>query len=174
MTTPESAAQGPAPASDRLSASDVARAAVLTGRSSATWVHNFGSALMVGGGTFALTLMLGGMPLRQDVTVAFDVLYGVLVAAEFKYEPSHDRSELRALPGKLPVASWRVEGVAKDVVRVREFVEAGKARTAYAVFIDERRYFRKRPAHPGSAWRGLGTHNPRQALTLRSAVTLAW
>ena len=77
----------------------------------------------------------------------------VLVAAEFKYEPSHDRVEFRALPGKLPVVFWGIEGVAKDVVRIREFVEAGKAQTAYAVFIDEGRYFRNRPAHLGTEWR---------------------
>jgi len=77
----------------------------------------------------------------------------VLVAAEFKYEPSHHRVEFRALPGKLPVVSWGIEGVAKDVVRIREFVEAGKAQTAYAVFIDEGRYFRNRPAHLGAEWR---------------------
>jgi hypothetical protein len=77
----------------------------------------------------------------------------VLVAAELKYEPAHDRVEFRALPGKLPVVFWGIEGVAKDVVRIREFVEAGKARTAYAVFIDEERYFRNRPAHPGAEWR---------------------
>ena len=77
----------------------------------------------------------------------------VLVAAEFKYEPSHDRVEFRALPGKLPVVFWGIEGAAKDVVRIREFVEAGKAQTAYAVFIDEGRYFRNRPAHLGTQWR---------------------
>ena len=30
----------------------------------------------------------------------------VLVAAEFKYEPSHGRAEFAALPGKLPVVFW--------------------------------------------------------------------
>jgi hypothetical protein len=30
----------------------------------------------------------------------------VLVAAEFKYEPSHQRAEFVALPGKLPVVFW--------------------------------------------------------------------
>jgi hypothetical protein len=77
----------------------------------------------------------------------------VLVAAEFKYEPSHDRVEFRAVPGKLPVVFWGIEGVAKDIARVREFVQAGRARTTYAVFIDEGRYFRHRPAHPGAEWR---------------------
>lgn len=76
----------------------------------------------------------------------------VLVAAEFKYEPSHDRVEFRALLGKLPVVFWGIEGVAKDIVRIRKFVETGTARTAYSVFIDEGRYFRNRPAHPGAEW----------------------
>jgi hypothetical protein len=76
----------------------------------------------------------------------------VLVAAEFKYEPSHHRMEFRATPGKLPVVFWGMEGVAKDVARIREFVDSGVARTAFAVFIDEGRHFRHRPAHPGSEW----------------------
>jgi hypothetical protein len=77
----------------------------------------------------------------------------VLVAAEFKYEPSHHRAEFRALPGKLPVVFWGMEGVAKDGARIREFVEAGVAREAFAVFVDEGRHFRHRPAYPGAEWR---------------------
>jgi hypothetical protein len=76
----------------------------------------------------------------------------VLVAAEFKYEPSHRRAELRALPGKLPVVFWGVDGVAKDIARIQRFVEAGAARMAFAIFIDEGRYFRHRPAHPRATW----------------------
>jgi len=77
----------------------------------------------------------------------------VLVAAEFKYEPSHLRPELRGQPGKLPVVVWGADGVAKDVARIRQFVEAGVARAALAMFIDEGRHFRARAPHPGSAWR---------------------
>lgn len=77
---------------------------------------------------------------------------GGMVAAEFKYEPAHRRTEFMATPGKLPVVLWGAEGVAKDLGRIREFVEAGAATAAYAVFIDEGRYFRHRPAHPGSEW----------------------
>ena len=73
-----------------------------------------------------------------------------LVAAEFKYEPSHRRAEV--LRGKLPVVFWGDDGVAKDIRRIREFVELGVARAAYAVFIDEGGYFRHRPPHPGAAW----------------------
>jgi hypothetical protein len=77
----------------------------------------------------------------------------VLVAAEFKYEPSHSRPEFHALPtNKFPIVDWGNEGVAKDISRIREFVELGGARIAFAVFIDEGRYFRHRPAHPGSEW----------------------
>jgi hypothetical protein len=76
----------------------------------------------------------------------------ILVAAEFKYEPSHHRAEFLAQSGKLPVVFWGADGVAKDVARIQEFVEAGATRMAFAVFIDEGRYFRHRPAHPGTAW----------------------
>jgi hypothetical protein len=88
--------------------------------------------------------------LSADLVIR-DASTGTLVAAEFKYEPSHGRSEFRAMPGKLPVVNWAL--VAKDVSRIREFVEAGVARAAFAIFIDEGRHFRRRPAHPGSIWR---------------------
>lgn len=77
---------------------------------------------------------------------------GAMVAAEFKYEPSHRRTEFLATPGKLPVVAWGAEGVAKDVGRIRAFVDDGAASAAFALFIDEGRYFRHRPPHPGSRW----------------------
>jgi hypothetical protein len=83
-----------------------------------------------------------------------------LVAAEFKYEPSHKRPEFAALSGKLPVVFWGVDGVAKDVARIREFVEAGAARVGFAVFVDEGRHFRHRPPHPGAAWRDWDAPQP--------------
>ncbi|HUB40397.1 MAG TPA: hypothetical protein VMA72_16225 [Streptosporangiaceae bacterium] len=43
--------------------------------------------------------------LSADLVIR-DVDGAVLVAVEFKYEPSHQRTELRATPGKLPVAFW--------------------------------------------------------------------
>jgi hypothetical protein len=54
----------------------------------------------------------------------------VLVAAELKYEPSHLRPEFHGQPGKLPVVFWGADGVAKDVTRIRQFVEAGTAAAA--------------------------------------------
>jgi hypothetical protein len=76
-----------------------------------------------------------------------------LVAAEFKYEPSHHRTEFLAVPGRLPVVFWGAEDVAKDIARIREFVDAGAVQVAFAVFIDEGQHFQHRPAHPGSIWR---------------------
>jgi hypothetical protein len=76
----------------------------------------------------------------------------VLVAAEFKYEPSHSRPEVKGHPGKLPVVFWRSEGVAKDIMRIAEFVGQGATETAFALFIDEGGHFRHRPPHPGSDW----------------------
>jgi hypothetical protein len=78
----------------------------------------------------------------------------VLVAAEFKYEPSHRRPEFLTLPAsKFPIVDWGNEGVAKDITRIRKFVELAGAQTAFAIFVDEGRYFRHRPAHPSSQWR---------------------
>lgn len=76
----------------------------------------------------------------------------VLVAAEFKYEPSHSRLEFKALPGKLPVVFWGPEGVAKDITRIAQFVDQGVAESAFSLFVDEGKHFRHLPPHPGSAW----------------------
>lgn len=74
----------------------------------------------------------------------------VEVAAEFKYEPSHKRTDIWR--NKFPVVFWDDEGVGKDVKRVREFVEKRTARVAYAIFIDEGGAFRGREPHPGCRW----------------------
>jgi len=81
----------------------------------------------------------------------------VEVVAEFKYEPSHRRTDIQ--PQKLPVVFWgeapseRGQGsVGDDVERIRHFVEAGKANVAYALFIDESGHFRHRRPFPGSRW----------------------
>ena len=84
------------------------------------------------------------------------------VAVEFKYEPSHSRSTERGgdiWPTKLDpsVVFWTGAGsVAKDVQRTREYVEQGKAKAAYSVFIDEGGEFSHRNPHPGSEWRDWG------------------
>jgi hypothetical protein len=105
-------------------------------------------------------LLSGPRRARSADLVIRDESKDVLVAAEFKYEPSHDRGEFVALPGKLPVVFWGADGIAKDIARIREFVEAGAARIAFAVFVDEGRYFRHRAAHPGSAWRDWVSAQP--------------
>ncbi len=82
-----------------------------------------------------------------------DMSKSILLAAEFKYEPAHNqRAEFRELPGKRPVVFWGKDGVADDIVRIRQLVEQGSARSGFAVFVDEGGYFRSRAAHPGSAW----------------------
>jgi hypothetical protein len=82
----------------------------------------------------------------------------VEVAAEFKYEPSHQRTDIPKT--KFPVVFWDSEGVAKDVQRARDFVARGKATTAYAVFIDEGGAFRHRDPHDGSEWIDWETEGP--------------
>ena len=101
--------------------------------------------------------VIGGRARSADLVIR-DADKAVVVAAEFKYEPSHRRAEL--LPAKLPVVFWGTDGVAKDINRIREFVDRGAARAAFAVFIDEGGYFRYRPAHPGTEWRDWPTSHP--------------
>lgn len=76
----------------------------------------------------------------------------VEVAAEFKYEPAHERTDVWPSKFLQTVVFWGDDGIGKDVRRVQEFVQKGVARSAYAVFIDEGSLFRNRPAHPGSRW----------------------
>ena len=75
------------------------------------------------------------------------------VVCEFKYEPSRRRNDFR--PGKLKQSRvfWSGNGsVGKDIERVREFVERGKADTGYSVFIDEGSRFRHNVPFEGSKW----------------------
>lgn len=72
----------------------------------------------------------------------------VEVAAEFKYEPSHQRTDI--LPGKFDVVGWG--DVKKDVDRIQEFVAQGKARVGYSLLIDEGGHFRHRNPLPQCRW----------------------
>jgi len=80
----------------------------------------------------------------------------VLLAAEFKYESAHRRLDL--LSHKFPVIGWG--DALKDISRIREFVTAGKVPVAYAVLVDEGRYFRARDPHPGSEWIDWNARTP--------------
>lgn len=80
----------------------------------------------------------------------------VEVAVEFKYEPSHDRRTDRGgdiLKGKLCPSAVEWKCVKKDIRRVQEYVDQGKSKTAYSVFIDEGGHFKRRNEPPkGSKW----------------------
>ena len=88
---------------------------------------------------------------RADLAILDDG--AVEVAAEFKYEPSRARRGEFGR-GKFPVVDWR--SVERDVQRVRDYVAQGKAKTAYAVLIDEGGHFRKRAPHSDGDWRDWG------------------
>lgn len=93
---------------------------------------------------------------RTDLAIISDG--SIQLAAEFKYEPSHQRRADYGgdiWPSKLDpsVVSWTGEGsVEKDVYRAREYVEERNVRVAYSVFIDEGGRFRHRQPHPESEW----------------------
>ena len=73
------------------------------------------------------------------------------LAIEFKYEPSHLRTDIPR--SKFPVVAWGKEGVLKDIQRIYDFVEQGKAKVCYAIFVDEGDTFSDRTPHPGSEWK---------------------
>lgn len=95
--------------------------------------------------------MIRGQRRAQSADLVLQAPDGTIeVAIEFKYEPSHARADIQRQ--KLPVVFWGPEGVAHDVERIRRFVGEGKAKVAYAVFVDEGGYFRHREPHQGSRW----------------------
>ncbi|MCL6597619.1 MAG: hypothetical protein K6T81_02620 [Alicyclobacillus macrosporangiidus] len=84
---------------------------------------------------------------RADLAILDDE--GVVtIAVEFKYEPSHKRTDIT--PGKFPVVMW--SEVEKDVLRVKEFVLCEKAKRAYAILIDEGGHFEKKQPPQGAQW----------------------
>lgn len=90
---------------------------------------------------------------RRSICVDLAILDctdSVELAAEFKFEPDHRRSDV--WPTKFPVVFWGHDGVGKDVERIQTFVSCGAARAAYSVFIDEGGAFRHRIPHGGSRW----------------------
>lgn len=93
------------------------------------------------------------MPLgaKCDLVIC-DASKTVLVAAEFKYEPSHQRAEFVAMPGKVPVVFWGKEGVGADISKAARYITRGSAQAAFSIFIDEGSHFRHRTAHHGSRW----------------------
>ena len=104
-------------------------------------------------------LSKGERPIPDLVILSSDD--SVEVIAEFKYEPSHSRSTKSGgdIPStKFPVVLWtdKSGSVAKDVERTREYVEKGKTKVAYSVFIDEGGAFNYRNPHPGSEWLNWG------------------
>lgn len=79
---------------------------------------------------------------------------------------SHSWSCRRA-SRSFPVIGW-VDPL-KDIARIREFVTADKAPVAYAVLIDEGRFYRPREAHPDSEWIDWDARSPEG-----HAVSILW
>ena len=84
---------------------------------------------------------------RTDIVV-LDGDGTIVLAAEFKYEPSHRRSGF--LPSKWPVVIWT--DVGKDVQRIHDYTQKGLAQVGYAALVDEGGYFRHRPPFERSVW----------------------
>ena len=71
------------------------------------------------------------------------------LAAEFKYEPSHQRNDLQRT--KFPVVSW--SEWLDDVNAVQKIVAQKKAKVAYSLLISEGGHFLDQPLPPGPTWK---------------------
>ncbi|HCS53140.1 hypothetical protein [uncultured Rubinisphaera sp.] len=76
------------------------------------------------------------------------------LAAEFKYEPDHSRTDIPKT--KFPVVFWGKDGVAKDIERAQQFVNEKQTLICYTIFVDEGGAFRHRDPHPNSTWESWG------------------
>lgn len=95
--------------------------------------------------------------LSSDIALVGPWSPAPLVLLEFKYEPSHRRRGFT--PGKFPVVGW--DGVMADMERVARWVDAGRASSGLAVFIDEGGLYRSR-AHPGGVWETWGAYGTNE------------
>jgi hypothetical protein len=82
--------------------------------------------------------------------VVLDTNDTVLIAAEFRFEPSHKRTDIAS--EKFPVISWDKRGIRADADYVKEYVAKDVAKIAYLVLIDEGGHFRKRNPLPDTEW----------------------
>jgi len=81
------------------------------------------------------------------------------VAAEFKYEPDHNREDMLTYfydaqgnkKTKFPLVFWK-DGVGKDIEIAKEYFSLKLAKASYSIFIDEGGYFRKNTPFIGSKW----------------------
>jgi hypothetical protein len=99
--------------------------------------------------------MLPGKNNRRSVCTDIAIVNAegfVEIAIEFKYEPSHIRTDLLKSKFTPTVVFWGNDGVAKDIARVKNYVELKKAKIAHAILIDEGQHFRTKPPHPDSKW----------------------
>jgi hypothetical protein len=86
-------------------------------------------------------------PLSADLVIAEEAT-GVLLAAEFSFEPHHERHDIPA--GEFPGCTWK--DIEKDCMRATEFVAQGKAQVAYAILVDEGGCFKERTLSMGQTW----------------------
>lgn len=78
-----------------------------------------------------------------------------LVAAEFKFEPSHRRGDIDQR--KFPVTDW--DGVCRDIERIRRWVREGLVGDGLAIFVDESGSVRhRRPAETDCQWVDWGPY----------------
>jgi len=92
--------------------------------------------------------------LCADIAIVAPETNQIELAAEFKYEPDHSRTDIPK--SKFPVVFWGKDGVGKDIERAQQFVNEKRTPICYTIFVDEGGAFRHREPHPNSTWESWG------------------
>jgi hypothetical protein len=87
--------------------------------------------------------MLPGPRRSQSTDLAIVDSGDVLLAAEFKFEPSKGRRDI--MENKLPVIGW--SDVDKDIGRIQQYVATEKTPVAWSVCVDEASRWTSKPRH---------------------------
>ena len=90
---------------------------------------------------------------QVDLAILEQGTGSILVVAELKYEPDHNRADIS--PGKFPKVFWDSEknhGVVQDINRIVNLVKSGYSEVGYVTFIDEGGHHSGREAPNESIW----------------------
>lgn len=90
--------------------------------------------------------------LSTDIAILDKERHTVELAIEFKYEPAHLRVDIPK--NKFPVVDWFA--VEKDIARIDEFVQAGKAKIGISILVDEGGFFHVRTPLHSHTWENWG------------------
>jgi hypothetical protein len=106
---------------------------------------------------------------QVDLAILEQGAGSILVVAELKYEPDHNRTDISARklsPSKVFWDSDRNNGVVQDIGRIVNLIKGGYSEVGYVLFIDEGGHHSWREAPNESIWDGSWGKSPYSEKTI--------